>query len=216
MGGARTRRRRSRPDARRVAHANSSLLGTDQEPAAKPGVRKRHRQRLFRRDPVGGPPGTDTNAGLTRSRRGGRPLHGNARGADVGDRATSRTRAAETRGRAAQVPQGAHEGRRGLSTLRRAHKRGHRRRFRHELVPRLPTLTRHGSAKPGLVTIKKTPREASRRGRVVFLNWQGSWRRPIFPRGYPLSIFGAGELNFRVRDGNGCGLSAGVTRILVQ
>ena len=43
---------------------------------------------------------------------------------------------------------------------------------------------------------------------------QRSWRRPIFPRGYPLSIFGAGELNFRVRDGNGCGLSARVTRIL--
>ncbi len=42
---------------------------------------------------------------------------------------------------------------------------------------------------------------------------QKSWRRPIFPRGCPLSIFGAGELNFRVRDGNGCGLSARVTRI---
>src|SRR6266581_1259582 len=44
-------------------------------------------------------------------------------------------------------------------------------------------------------------------------NQKGSRRRPIFPRSYPLSIFGAGELNFRVRDGNGCGLSAGVTRI---
>ncbi len=42
---------------------------------------------------------------------------------------------------------------------------------------------------------------------------QKSWRRPIFPKGCPLSIFGAGELNFRVRDGNGCGLSASVTRI---
>ncbi len=40
-----------------------------------------------------------------------------------------------------------------------------------------------------------------------------SRRRPIFPKGCPLSIFGAGELNFRVRDGNGCGLSAGVTGI---
>ena len=39
-------------------------------------------------------------------------------------------------------------------------------------------------------------------------------RRPIFPRSCPLSIFGAGELNCRVRDGNGCGLSASVTRIL--
>ena len=43
---------------------------------------------------------------------------------------------------------------------------------------------------------------------------QKSWRRPIFPKGCPLSIFGAGELNCRVRDGNGCGLSARVTRIL--
>ena len=46
--------------------------------------------------------------------------------------------------------------------------------------------------------------------------WPGnakSRRRPIFPKGCPLSIFGAGELNFRVRDGNGCGLSARVTGI---
>ena len=43
---------------------------------------------------------------------------------------------------------------------------------------------------------------------------QQSRRRPIFPKGCPLSIFGAGELNFRVRDGNGCGLSAGVTGII--
>ncbi len=42
---------------------------------------------------------------------------------------------------------------------------------------------------------------------------QKPWRRPIFPKGCPLSIFGAGELNFRVRDGNGCGLSASVTRV---
>ena len=43
---------------------------------------------------------------------------------------------------------------------------------------------------------------------------QQSRRRPIFPKGCPLSIFGAGELNFRVRDGNGCGLSARVTGIV--
>src|SRR3990172_8972254 len=42
-----------------------------------------------------------------------------------------------------------------------------------------------------------------------------SWRRPMFPKGCPLSIFGAGELDFRVRDGNGYGLSARVTRILL-
>src|SRR5258708_1061294 len=37
------------------------------------------------------------------------------------------------------------------------------------------------------------------------------WQRPIFPRGYPLSIVRAGRLNFRVRDGNGCFPSAIVT-----
>ena len=37
----------------------------------------------------------------------------------------------------------------------------------------------------------------------------------MFPKGCPLSIFGAGELDFRVRDGNGYGLSAGVTGILL-
>ena len=36
-------------------------------------------------------------------------------------------------------------------------------------------------------------------------------RRPIFPWGYPHSIVGAEELNYRVRDGNGCTLFAKVT-----
>ena len=49
-----------------------------------------------------------------------------------------------------------------------------------------------------------------------FPETQKSRRRPIFPKGCPLSIFGAGELNFRVRDGNGCGLSARVTGILAS
>ena len=43
-----------------------------------------------------------------------------------------------------------------------------------------------------------------------------SRRRPIFPGGCPPSIFGAGELNFRVRDGNGWCLSASVTGIDLQ
>ena len=42
---------------------------------------------------------------------------------------------------------------------------------------------------------------------------QISRRRPIFPGSCPPSIFGAGELNFRVRDGNGWFLSASVTGI---
>ena len=36
-------------------------------------------------------------------------------------------------------------------------------------------------------------------------------RRPIFPWGYPHSIVRAEELNFRVRDGDGCTLFAIVT-----
>ncbi len=43
------------------------------------------------------------------------------------------------------------------------------------------------------------------------LERQRARRRPILPRSCPLSIFGAGELDFRVRDGNGYGLSATVT-----
>ena len=41
-----------------------------------------------------------------------------------------------------------------------------------------------------------------------------SRRRPIFPGSCPPSIFGAGELNFRVRDGNGWSLSASVTGMI--
>ena len=37
-----------------------------------------------------------------------------------------------------------------------------------------------------------------------------------FPRELPPSIFGAGELNFRVRDGNGWSLSASVTGIIFE
>src|SRR2546425_7207584 len=37
------------------------------------------------------------------------------------------------------------------------------------------------------------------------------WQRPIFPWGCPHSIIGAGRLNGRVRDGNGCFPSAIVT-----
>ncbi len=75
--------------------------------------------------------------------------------------------------------------------------------LRHDFLPRLPALG-----------INNAPAQQVR-GALVG-SQKGSWRRPIFPRGYPLSIFGAGELNFRVRDGNGCGLSAGVTRILYE
>ena len=34
------------------------------------------------------------------------------------------------------------------------------------------------------------------------------WRKPIFPGRLQPSIFGTGELNFRVRDGNGWTLAA--------
>jgi hypothetical protein len=33
------------------------------------------------------------------------------------------------------------------------------------------------------------------------------WQRPILPGSFPPSIFGTGELNFRVRDGNGWDLT---------
>ena len=59
--------------------------------------------------------------------------------------------------------------------------------------------------------ITSDPRLARRRrkknhlfAQVVFL----CWRKPIFPGRLQPSIFGAGELNFRVRDGNGWTLAA--------
>ncbi len=39
------------------------------------------------------------------------------------------------------------------------------------------------------------------------------WQRPTLPYRYQYSTIGAGELNFRVRNGNGCFLLAIVTRI---
>ena len=47
--------------------------------------------------------------------------------------------------------------------------------------------------------------------RVLYrLSYQGKlcWHLPIFPGSCPPSIFGASELNFRVRDGNGWTLTA--------
>ena len=40
------------------------------------------------------------------------------------------------------------------------------------------------------------------------------WRRPTLPGGLPPSTIGAGELNYRVRDGAGCTLTAIVTNNL--
>ena len=53
-------------------------------------------------------------------------------------------------------------------------------------------------------------------GKPTGLTYELSRRRPIFPGGCPPSIFGAGELNFRVRDGNGWNLSASVTGTNLQ
>lgn len=41
-------------------------------------------------------------------------------------------------------------------------------------------------------------------------------QRPTFPQNHSCSIIGAVELNFRVRDGNGCGLYAMVTGKLFE
>ena len=41
-------------------------------------------------------------------------------------------------------------------------------------------------------------------------------RRPTLPGGIPPSTIGAGELNFRVRDGNGCDIAAMATGNLVN
>ena len=63
--------------------------------------------------------------------------------------------------------------------------------------PGLRDLSSPGHRSPGT---KKPPAFAS--GFVL------CWRKPIFPGRHQPSIFGAGELNFRVRDGNGWTLAA--------
>ena len=50
--------------------------------------------------------------------------------------------------------------------------------------------------------------------KTVSLNWPFVLALPIFPARLQASIFGAGELNFRVRDGNGWTLTAINTNLL--
>ncbi len=75
--------------------------------------------------------------------------------------------------------------------------------------PSVPSIRRAPTS--GAPLPRKTP-PAARVVRGVPLKKE-SRRRPIFPGGCPPSIFGAEELNFRVRDGNGWSLSASVTGI---
>ena len=56
-----------------------------------------------------------------------------------------------------------------------------------------------------------TPEAVIDFGRVSVYRAQEGRRRPIVPQGCPCSIVGAGGLNDRVRDGNGCVPSARVT-----
>src|SRR5258706_2075162 len=77
-----------------------------------------------------------------------------------------------------------------------------------QIPGRQPSSDEDSGGGPTWVSSWSPPRRAA-----PGLGTQKSWRRPIFPKGCPLSIFGAGELDFRVRDGNGYGLSASVTRI---
>ena len=62
-----------------------------------------------------------------------------------------------------------------------------------------------GSRKPEAEDKMQKARESRRRGLSSFF-WEKSRRRPTLPHGYPCSTIGSEELNFRVRDGIGCGL----------
>ena len=70
-------------------------------------------------------------------------------------------------------------------------------------------MLRLGRGARGTELRSKVPRSEDTRRNTP--GRQRARRRPILPRSCPLSIFGAGELDFRVRDGNGYGLSANVT-----
>ena len=66
-------------------------------------------------------------------------------------------------------------------------------------------LLKKGKAALTFLAEKGKPNKKTRLCRRV------EWQRPIFPQGCPCSIVGAGRLNYRVRDGNGCFPSAIVT-----
>ena len=83
--GRRARRRRAGPrrrrpgaDPRRLARADPAAPGRAQEPAAEPGLRGRHRQRLQRRDPARGAAAAVPQAVEPGGRGGRRALRGDA------------------------------------------------------------------------------------------------------------------------------------------
>src|SRR5579872_6318500 len=61
-------------------------------------------------------------------------------------------------------------------------------------------------------SLQKSPKRMAS-GRDARLRGRGDRQRPIVPQSCPCSIVGAGELNDRVRDGNGCIPSAIVTSL---
>jgi hypothetical protein len=69
-----------------------------------------------------------------------------------------------------------------------------------------PYTPAYRCSSPASSTAQKTRATAMAR-----VSQQLSRRRPTLPGGYPPSTIGAGGLNFRVRDGNGCGPTAMVT-----
>ena len=75
--------------------------------------------------------------------------------------------------------------------------------------PRRPAPTRQ---KPGRLVPRGLPQGKNEGPHAVRMRpFEKSRRRPTFPPSCPGSIIGAGGLNFRVRDGNGCDPSAIVT-----
>ena len=59
-------------------------------------------------------------------------------------------------------------------------------------------------------------RPKKRRGPDLSIEPSKPRQRPTLPQGCPCSTIGPGELNFRVRDGNGCDLSGVATRKKIE
>ena len=119
--------------------------GRAQEPAPEPGVRRRHRQRLQRRDPPRRAPAAVPQAVVAGGRGSRRAVRRDAFHAGRRDRRPARTRPADVREAGPRLPGGARQGRPAVSTLRHPDHRGPRGRLHHVLLPRLPALTNVGA-----------------------------------------------------------------------
>ncbi len=165
------------------------------------------RPRGTSRMPRDRPSGTAGAASPRRAARAASPRHSDGRGPPSPHARSHRTTSGTDIGRSGAAQRPVHPGRKVPDRVLEAQPRSSPNRIGPGDGPR------KGRSTPAWRDASRAGQPSLRVGARSRAETQRSRRRPIFPKGCPLSIFGAGELNFRVRDGNGCGLSARVTGI---